>query len=778
MVSVAQTLRCLLEAEGSTFHSALHAVPLPAMGGGMGIVASEDVELGTTLATLAFTSMLTTTKARYNLALTEVALRSFAEERMGGGLPKGQVLRFAAELPNSEEMEEHSGCRSEFHFQDAVRATIANLKQQLSPTETMTSHIVLMASLYRNAKTTAKKFKEEASRIGGKSHTDGAHRGTLGEGSANSTSTVMFRYTSENAWMQGWMNALPTAYNNLLEVSKGVYMGVDLMESYLQAVDAPPVGDSELRKTLWFDRQRSKVACEQADVARRYQHCLDVLLCLRELPVGVNEEGARLSTEIFDHNREGESVAQAQKGTSCTFDQFLWAFNTLMSRGFAFHDEVWVMMPLVDYFNYALHANCTMFPQRCSVLKKRRSRNNNRERGAAIRSDAEIDSKPTPSTNYIRKGGLAALSPRNGWEYVFQAISPIDAGEQVCISYGAYSDFECLLWYGFTQRPYLLPTTALPSVPARDLESILFFPNSKSARVFLQKVGIDAKGLSDLHAALPRLQDESFRQVTFERFWKERMAAFSDKKSGRKPEYDKWQSALQKAFAFVFSSLQDADGVYSDKCEGITWIDELVICYLKTPDHLAFEGSHSGASMFQEESVLLDRWCRRLALHWQSFLSATVSNGLKTSCSAQKCTLGVFGASFQMHEWIHGIARGYWNLLRNEISSSDALGETGTLSLSSLQDAKLFVLRAIAWMELYSNYCWHDCYFRLNDIAANTKEGSVGVIMHRPSANDVWNFSARSMGLTASLDSWLLLQYLALEASDVELLAYLDFECE
>lgn len=39
--------------------------------------------------------------------------------------------------------------------------------------------------------------------------------------------------------------------------------------------------------------------------------------------------------------------------------RFLWANNSLMSRGFACDDETWVMMPYVDYFNYGFHEDAT-----------------------------------------------------------------------------------------------------------------------------------------------------------------------------------------------------------------------------------------------------------------------------------------------------------------------------------------------------------------------------------------------------------------------------------
>lgn len=84
---------------------------------------------------------------------------------------------------------------------------------------------------------------------------------------------------------------------------------------------------------------------------------------------------------------------------SFTQTQFLWAYNTIMSRGFAFDDEVWALMPWVDFFNYANTPNATM---------------------------------------YFSHG-----------HYNFVTTKRIEVGEQIFLQYGHYTDFELALWYGF-----------------------------------------------------------------------------------------------------------------------------------------------------------------------------------------------------------------------------------------------------------------------------------------------------------------------------------------
>ncbi|CCW71679.1 unnamed protein product [Phytomonas sp. Hart1] len=808
MLSVAQTLRRLLEAEGAIIHPSLRALPLSKMGGGMGMIASERIESTTTLAILPSMSLLTIQKARWHLALAEIALQGFTKhtKESVSSLRREQRQGFTAMQSNffhmidnkeDEESNVSSKCLDESYFQDLVQETMDNLKEQLSPTETMTSYIVLMASLYRNVNSkntivgTTLKFKEETNTINSERCNDDS---SVDNSKNNSISTPRFCNTSENAWMRDWMNVLPGAYDNLLELSNGFDTRLNTTDNYLQGFNKLSSEKSDLQiSPLWFARHRAKVAYEQAEFVKRYQHCLDVLLCLKELPIGVNEEynEAFLTRDNHNHysnNCKGKLFAFAQKGVSCTLDQFLWAFNTLMSRGFAFEEEVWVMMPWVDYFNYALHANCTMYAQRCKHHKINNTNDNDPECEFSISSDDEIVSNPSDSSDCLKKeGSVVRSSPTKGWEYVFQATSSIEAGEQVCISYGSYSDFECLLWYGFIQRPYLLPTSVLPSEPPRDFQSFFLFPNTRTAQIFLRKMGVNVEELSHLHAAIPRLQEECFRQTTFEGFWKHHMAfSTSDNKLEGKFEYKKWKSALQKAFAFVFSPFQDAEGGYLDPHKGATWINELVNHYLNTPpisNILAFGNLSDKISIFKDKITYLDKGCRCFAEYLQFFLRGQISNSLRiiNTASSQKCTLGVFGASFAMQEWIQCIARECRNQLKSKKKKFHSRSEELLLLLlPSLQDAKLFVLRAIAWMELYSNYSSYEHYFQAEGSTVNTKESFTTVYMSHISSDNEGRvfFSVESMSLRASLDAWLLLQYLALEANDVELLSYLHFESD
>jgi hypothetical protein len=119
---------------------------------------------------------------------------------------------------------------------------------------------------------------------------------------------------------------------------------------------------------------------------------------------------------------------------------FGWAYRTLMSRGFSFGEETWVMLPWVDYFNFAQVPNVHVV--------------------SAVRSyDAgpHISKKPGKATKHKLAGGQidgdAAVTPTEPHlqftPYQFKTQRAIAKGEQLLLNYGTYADVEISLWYGF-----------------------------------------------------------------------------------------------------------------------------------------------------------------------------------------------------------------------------------------------------------------------------------------------------------------------------------------
>lgn len=90
---------------------------------------------------------------------------------------------------------------------------------------------------------------------------------------------------------------------------------------------------------------------------------------------------------------------------SALVELFGWAYASLMSRGFAHDDEVWVMQPWVDYFNYA------------------------------------------PYNDY---NVTASLNEQLGkFEFKVRSGHELRADQELTLHYGTYSDFELTCWYGF-----------------------------------------------------------------------------------------------------------------------------------------------------------------------------------------------------------------------------------------------------------------------------------------------------------------------------------------
>lgn len=197
----------------------------------------------------------------------------------------------------------------------------------------------------------------------------------------------------------GWLRAMPRRYDNLLELP---------MEQELPNVLSGAVASPRLRQKVRMEQQRfldSVGRCENALYA----------LKMAELP-----SSSHVVAESHDAASSGSSsnlMMMPSSSSSASHGQpllrrhrkFLWAYNSLMSRGFAYDEDIWAMMPWVDYFNYSLRPNVTM-----RFNAKRRA-------------------------------------------YEFLTKMPVAAGEQLFLQYGEYSDMELALWYGFALRPVLFP---------------------------------------------------------------------------------------------------------------------------------------------------------------------------------------------------------------------------------------------------------------------------------------------------------------------------------
>ena len=181
------------------------------------------------------------------------------------------------------------------------------------------------------------------------------------------------------------VRGLPRAYDNLLEI--------------------PP---QDLETCVWSPRIRQKILSEKESFLLAYEHVTTAIPELSALPPSNG-----VYTGQLDVGEVGEAAPSTRSSTRrLPESQYLWAYNSLMSRGFAYDDDIWAMMPWVDYFNFSLHPNVTM-----SFSDKTRT-------------------------------------------YDFYTKRPVLAGQQLMLQYGRYSDFELLMWYGFTLRPVMFPSFA------------------------------------------------------------------------------------------------------------------------------------------------------------------------------------------------------------------------------------------------------------------------------------------------------------------------------
>ena len=129
---------------------------------------------------------------------------------------------------------------------------------------------------------------------------------------------------------------------------------------------------------------------------------------------------------------------------------FLWAYNSLMSRGFSYDEEVWCMMPYVDYINYSQdEPNVTMdfVPTHGRTAT-----------GGPSEDDEESLDSDGETTVKAKRPNTPVAFPSSNLQgtYDFRARQDIDKGAQLFLTYGVYSDSELALWYGFNLNRILL----------------------------------------------------------------------------------------------------------------------------------------------------------------------------------------------------------------------------------------------------------------------------------------------------------------------------------
>jgi hypothetical protein len=205
-----------------------------------------------------------------------------------------------------------------------------------------------------------------------------------------------------------WLRALPRTYDNLLELPYGSELPSTsaAMQEGGQSINTAKAYDEAVRKYVWSDRCRSKCVEERLRFEASVARCRERIPLLRRGPSVTH--AVFESTNAADEESAGARAAAAPQDR-LPLEKFLWAYNSLMSRGFSYDEDIWAMMPWVDYFNYSLYPNVTM-----------------RYNDAAKK-------------------------------YEFITKKKILQGEQLMLQYGTYSDYELALWYGFTLRRVLFP---------------------------------------------------------------------------------------------------------------------------------------------------------------------------------------------------------------------------------------------------------------------------------------------------------------------------------
>ncbi|SYZ64367.1 hypothetical_protein (plasmid) [Leishmania braziliensis MHOM/BR/75/M2904] len=781
--SMASALQLLLEAEGAVIHSALQVRALPSMGGGMGVVLTEKLGAGTLLARFPFRSMITVRKARFNLAMAEVALEllesqevtastsgnSKGDDRaMGLGMDADalRAIPFASRVWSGSEFE--SRVRSQL-LRQAIDAKVEELEEVLDSTETIVCYVLLMASLYgrwsHHACLLRRGADEESSAL--------ATADCPSEAGSRQAPTL--HYTHENAWMRMWIHALPMQYDNLLElvpeqedsphcsphhgtVLDSAAHEPDVLSGVATTVSPPQfplargsvcAASSEwLRSYISLRRFQASVMREQQAIQRRYVKCCAALRCLRCLPRGVEvaseSEGERhgaLAPQSGEVVKCGSSLSSSQQdpsgcghGAACTLGQFLWAFNTLMSRGFYFPEETWAMMPFVDYFNYALESNGTMYPQEddpedpeclTNVLLSKSNHS-----GAASSAPYKQRRRTGLRTARVSK---AAVPLANYQTYEFQLVqSTCTPREQVMLHYGTYSDVELLMWYGFTLRPSLLPVPQISAASEGCKKGII--------PVVPPYLG-DADGslmqaAHGLRLALFQLVSAPTRMTYYRRC----VAPFhrcddAEKDSDEEAAYKAWLAALHCAYRLPLSPIANAEGSYPETTPGATWLDELLRAFAQTP---VIAAPHEDAAPEDEAAYRIDAWMRWWGSErWPVFAASAFPN------IAKGCALGVLGLSSVLHAALHS---SFWTPNPKQISLS-------------LQE-RLLVVRGLAWAELYVN-------------TTTTAQAEELMASSGPAST-----AAAEFARTVSVDQWTLLRFLALESTDAALEEYVEYTLE
>ncbi|CAD2212727.1 hypothetical protein ADEAN_000013900 [Angomonas deanei] len=682
-VGVANTLRQLLEAEGATFLPTMKAAALASMGGGMGL-CYQPVNDGSTsapqaylppstsLAVLPYRSMITAQKARRNLALVETQIDFLGEGKKGPACVTLTANGLGDYVEEGEDTE---------NFTQAVAAKEAELKRRLDPTNTITCYLLMLGLLY----------------------------GRWPPAASTSESPVQIRFCHENKWMPTWIRHLPVQYDNLLELNETQFYQRNTSEVATQCEKTTNQGSSFSDAFLLFKRHQRKVRLEQKEMERRFVYCCEQLKCLTRplTSVDTDEESA---------GNGGPSVS-----SGCTLQMFCWAFNSLLSRGFAYHTDVWVMIPYVDYFNYALNPNSTM------------------KLNASSRSG---------------NGGLVRLSEHQ-YEYRFTTIGLTRPGEQLLIHYGSYSDMELLMWYGFILRPFLLPSSELF---VEKLKSIgKEETNGKRGRDGVEgaelvesvNASLDTKRLWQL---LPCLWDDHHRRVLWGMWWSHQEGLLDEdnmrgipftsdeeegslqrnkelyvqhlKKMGETVEqlkkervftreyrhllevsYGDWSDGLQRCFSYTFSPLADTDGVYPPQSVHHTWLDDLVeTFYTRHIQNTRADDTAASSAAYCDygdtlPSSIVDRIANidlitiAFAIAWRNGTTGLVlheKESLVDEDCYDSCSIGVLGPSSGLRDLAERVTSRVVSLFPNNV-------RTAISSPSQL-------IRVMAWMELRNNF--------------------------------------------------------------------------
>jgi hypothetical protein len=805
--STAAALQHLLEAEGAVIHAALQARALPSMGGGVGMVLSTALPPGSTLARFPFRSMITARKARFNLAMAEVAL-----ELQEGKVAKTPGPTRTAVSATVEQEEEDlfpvipftSRVWSENEFELKIRsqevrraidAKVEELEAALDSTETIVCYILLMAALHGRWQADG-----AALRVSDGRGDEGSQHAGVGGADASTTPSphpALLRYTHENRWMRTWIHALPVQYDNLLELAPQQGDPPDKLgaasPSYPLFSTSPsspvlplPLGAAYTTSPAWLcsyvslARFRATALLEQDSIAQRYRKCCAALRSLRWMPGGVeidqpppthvaSAEANNGDVHLHQprspspvHTRHPEELCGQHRSSPCTLGHYLWAFNTLMSRGFFFPEETWALMPFVDYFNYALDSNGTMFPQEDDPDDAESLSSASLSMVHSIAMSAAAPRKQARRTGLrSARVGRDAIPLVNYSTYEFQLIRPVRAaGEQVMLHYGAYSDMELLMWYGFTLRPSLLPTGHFSSVVEETTgdeangaisllppgmastaggDSLLLLQTARALRVILPQI---MRATTRVAYYRRHIQHPCVSTDTEERTPNVGRESRATRIEGENCEgdYNEWAKALHRAYRLPLSPLADAEGNYPPAVRGQTWMDALFASFLQTPP-VAAPSTSTGAGVDScAAAARVDGWMRQwIAQRWPLFAETAFPR------VAKGCALAVFGLSPDLQA---AVTSSFWVGPNRE--------EMGTAEQKGL-------VRGIAWAELYVNAC----------METPAQKG-----MATPSNGVPVSAAAAALARIASVDQWALLQFLSLESSDAALEEYLTYESE